>query len=42
VRRVDWDIPDAKHLPPAEFRAVRDMIRDHVGALLADLAPARR
>jgi len=36
-RRIDWDIPDPKHLPPAEFRAVRDLIRTKVRELLATL-----
>jgi protein-tyrosine-phosphatase len=36
-RRADWSIPDPKHLPPAEFRAVRDLIRDKVQAALAEL-----
>jgi protein-tyrosine-phosphatase len=35
--REDWAIPDPKHLPPAEFRAVRDLIRDKVRAALAEL-----
>jgi arsenate reductase len=28
--RADWSIPDPKHLPPDEFRGVRDLIRDKV------------
>ena len=36
-RRADWAIPDPKHLPPAEFRAVRDLIRAKVQAALAEL-----
>jgi protein-tyrosine-phosphatase len=28
--RADWSIPDPKHLPPDEFRAIRDVIRDQV------------
>jgi len=36
-RRFDWDIPDPRDLPPAEFRKVRDLIRARVGALLAEL-----
>ena len=39
-RRADWSIPDPKHLPPGEFRAVRDLIRDHVRAALAELGVA--
>jgi protein-tyrosine-phosphatase len=29
-QRADWQIPDPKHLPPKEFRAVRDLIRGKV------------
>jgi protein-tyrosine-phosphatase len=29
-RRLDWAIPQPKHLPPEEFRKVRDLIRDYV------------
>ena len=36
-RRVDWQIPDPRDLPPAEFRAVRDRIEREVRALLASL-----
>ncbi|MBX9627748.1 MAG: arsenate reductase ArsC [Gemmataceae bacterium] len=36
--RADWSIPDPKHLPPDEFRAVRDRIRDHVRAALAEIS----
>jgi len=36
-RRADWSIPDPKHLPPEEFRAVRDSIRDKVQAMLTDM-----
>ena len=35
VRRVDWSIPDPKHMEPREFDAVRDEIRRRVEALLA-------
>jgi arsenate reductase len=28
--RADWQIPDPKHMPPAEFNAVRDLIRAKV------------
>ncbi|MCD6023613.1 MAG: Protein-tyrosine phosphatase, low molecular weight [Fibrobacteria bacterium] len=34
-RREDWQIPDPKPLEPEEFRKVRDLIRDKVGALIA-------
>ena len=36
-QRADWAIPDPKHLPPDEFRVVRDQIRDKVKATLDDL-----
>ncbi len=35
--RVDWGIPDPKHLSPAEFRGVRDLIGEKVRRLLAEL-----
>ena len=35
VERVDWQIPDPRHMEPAEFRAVRDLIRQKVAELLA-------
>jgi protein-tyrosine-phosphatase len=34
--RLDWELPDPKHLPDDEFRAVRDEIEARVRALLAD------
>ena len=34
-RRIEWDIPDPKHMNPAQFARVRDRIRDEVNALLA-------
>ena len=33
-RREDWSIPDPKHMPPNEFREVRDFIRDKVQTIL--------
>jgi arsenate reductase len=36
-RRDDWQIPDPKHMPPEEFREVRDLIESKVRALLADI-----
>jgi protein-tyrosine-phosphatase len=36
-RREDWQIPDPKHLPPDEFRAVRDLIAGKVKAALESL-----
>jgi len=32
--REDWAIPDPRELEPAEFRKVRDQVRDQVAALL--------
>ena len=36
--RVDWQIPDPKHLPPEQFRAVRDLIEKNVVELLVSLS----
>ena len=36
-RREDWSIPDPKHLPADEFRAVRDLIGEHVESALRQL-----
>ena len=36
-QRLDWTIPDPKHMPPDEFRGIRDLIQDKVHAALADL-----
>ncbi len=36
-QRADWSIPDPKHLPQDEFRAVRDLIRDKVLVMLDEL-----
>lgn len=36
-RRLDWQIPDPKHLSDGEFRAVRDRIEREVRELLAGL-----
>jgi arsenate reductase (thioredoxin) len=35
--RADWSIPQPKDLPPAEFRAVRDLIKRKVQEMLAGL-----
>ncbi|MBN9521758.1 arsenate reductase ArsC [bacterium] len=35
--RADWQIPDPKELPPAEFNAVRDLIERRVKEFLAAL-----
>jgi arsenate reductase len=37
-RRIDWQIPDPKQMPPEEFRRVRDMIERNVQALLKELS----
>lgn len=34
---IDWQIPDPKHMEPAEFNAVRDLIENNVKALLREL-----
>lgn len=36
-RKVDWQIPDPKELPPEEFREVRGLIESKVKGLLAEL-----
>ena len=36
VRRLDWVLPDPKHLPLDEFREIRDEIEARVKALLAE------
>ncbi len=35
ARREDWEIPDPKSMGPDQFRAVRDMIREKVNALVS-------
>ncbi|MBL8994967.1 MAG: arsenate reductase ArsC [Spirochaetia bacterium] len=35
--RLDWEIPDPRHLEENEFRQVRDMIEIKVRSLLAEL-----
>ena len=37
-RFIDWQIPDPKHMEPAEFNKVRDFIRDKIASLLIELA----
>jgi protein-tyrosine-phosphatase len=34
---VDWQIPDPKHMEPAEFNQVRDLISEKVKSLIASL-----
>ena len=36
MHRLDWELPDPKHLPDDEFRAVRDRIEGLVAGLLAE------
>ncbi len=36
-KRVDWQIPDPKELPPGQFNEVRDLIEKKVKELLATL-----
>jgi len=36
-RRIEWQIPDPKELPPAEFAQVRDLIGRKVRELLTEL-----
>ncbi len=40
VHRLDWDLPDPKHLPDDGFRAVRDRIEGLVAALIAEALEA--
>lgn len=35
--RLDWQIPDPKHLPPTEFNQVRDLISQKVQELIKQL-----
>jgi arsenate reductase len=39
-QRADWQIPDPKHMPPEEFRAVRDLIRGKVRDALVGIGVA--
>jgi arsenate reductase len=36
--RDDWNIPDPKHMPPEQFRQVRDLIESNVKDLLQRLS----
>jgi len=36
-RREDWQIPDPKNLPPAEFNKIRDLIKQKVRNVLSTL-----
>jgi arsenate reductase len=37
-RRIDWNIPDPRDMPPDQFRRVRDQVEEHVRGLLKTLA----
>ena len=37
ARRVDWQIPDPREMPPERFREVRDLIESKVVSLLREL-----
>lgn len=37
TQRFDWQIPDPREMPPQEFRAVRDLIRNRVDELVNQL-----
>ena len=39
-RRVDWQIPDPKHLAPDQFREIRNLIEAKVKELLETLPPS--
>jgi protein-tyrosine-phosphatase len=41
-RRVDWQIPDPKELPPERFSEVRDLIESKVKELLASFGAKGR
>jgi protein-tyrosine-phosphatase len=38
-RRIDWQIPDPREMPPEQFREVRDEIGRKVRELLTELGP---
>ena len=40
-QHIEWNIPDPKHMPPDEFRAVRDSLGENVKTLIARLRAAR-
>ncbi len=37
-QRIDWQIPDPKHMDAQEFAVIRDGIKDRVKKLLEDLS----
>jgi protein-tyrosine-phosphatase len=42
TRRVDWNIPDPKNMPPEEFGKVRDLIESNVKRLLGEIGAEAR
>jgi protein-tyrosine-phosphatase len=36
-RRIEWDIPDPKHMPLDEFRTVRDQIETRVKDIVSEI-----
>ena len=40
-RRIDWEIPDPKHMEPDAFDEVRDLVGSKVRALLDELCSSR-
>ena len=36
-KRLEWQIPDPKEMPPEQFRQVRDLIEQKVRELLREL-----
>jgi arsenate reductase (thioredoxin) len=39
TKHIDWDLPDPAGRPIAEVRAIRDEVRDRVGAMVEALSP---
>lgn len=40
--RLDWELPEPRNMPPAEFKKVRDEIRRRVTELIQDFAQRRK
>jgi arsenate reductase len=36
LKRIDWELPDPKGLPPERVRIIRDTIKQHVEQLIED------
>lgn len=36
-KRMDWPLPDPKHMPPESYRGIRNQIRELVRVMLNDL-----